>query len=256
MRARSLLTIVSLVAFAAATTASAQEGARQPISKYLESLRAEQAATKALTAEVRLFINSRTRDKAKTDLVGQHLLDRIAGMRGAIVTYKNAKTRFGLQVEFDTMKEILNDLAIAHKGYGTMTGTEPQTITERQRREARAEMDKGLKQALVSVIDQKLGSHGLAEALTAESFEEVKLIAANRVKDRVLNDLDLEMLTWAKFGGPLSSFNDQVMKTGRRLAVKYVGSLLVKLTTNTLIIEFAAGVIVRWVGSVLKRALR
>lgn len=254
MRSGKLWAVVSIVCLAVG--ASAQSSTGQPISKYLKSLQTENAAMKKLNAEVRLFVNSGTRDKARTDIVGQHILERIESLRVVIIEYKEATTRFGLQVEFDTLRDTLNELAKAWKAYGVLTGVEPEKLTEIEMKEAREETKNSLEGMLAKVIDQQLGSHGLAEALTKGGFSEVKSAAVDEVKNQVLREFDLEMLSWAKFGVPLGSFKDQVRKTGRRLAVKYVGSLVVKFTSNSLIIELVSRTVVRWAGDKLKRALR
>lgn len=227
-----------------------------PASRLLEPLRAEHAKTTELVSEVRVFVNSGTTDREAIRTLGDRIHDRLGSIRDLIARYEAATTRFGLQAEYDLVADLVTQAGFLTKAYGRLTGVPPRPPTAQEQEAARAKAREYLGKVLRPVVAQRLGSQGLAELLTAESFSEAVRVAEGEVSERVLAHVNEDIRLLAETGLAGGSLESYVRASGRRLVARYVGMLLAKVTTNALVIDFVAGSIVRWVGARLKRALR
>jgi hypothetical protein len=222
----------------------------------LGPLRTENAKTKRLVSEVRTFINSGTTNKAAIRSLGDRLVAGIASNRAIIARYERTSTRFGLQQEYDLVVDMMEDTSLLVRGYGRLTGVSPNPPTPVEQAEARKRTRLFLNKILRPVVAQKLESQGLADVLTAGSFDQAVAAAESNLSDKILGNLNADLRLFVETGVGGGSIKSYAQIAGRRLVARYVATLIAKITTNTLIIDFVGGIIVRWVGATLKRALR
>jgi len=251
------LALILAVAFVALTAFHAHaEDDAHATTKYLDRLRADGAYVRALASEVRIFVNSGTTDRSAIDKLGARILECLASVRETVVLYKGAPTRFGLQEEYSLLEEIATQAGFLGAAYGRLTGVPPKPPTAEQLKGAREEARKFLKQVIPKLVAQRLGNQGVADVLTADSFEEASHVAAQRVIGRVLSEFDKELTAYIDVGVSGNGIEVSARHATRRLATKYLGKLLAKVTPQTFVVEFVSGVIIRWAGPKLKEALR
>ncbi len=225
-------------------------------SVLLRPLRAENAKTKRLVSEVKTFVNSGTTDKDKIRAFGDRLIRGISSNRAMIARYQNATTRFGLQEEYYLVVDMMADTEFLVQGYGRLTGVSASPPTLKERKVERQHLQSFLKRVLQPAVAQRLGSQGLADVLTGGGFEEVVGRAERRLTENVLEKFDEDVRQFVEIGVGGGSFETYARAAGRRITARFVATLIAKITTNSLVIDFIAGRIVRWVGATLKRALR
>ncbi|NNE67203.1 MAG: hypothetical protein HKN33_11615, partial [Pyrinomonadaceae bacterium] len=231
--------------------------AQTPASSLLKPLRAEHAKSTALVSEVRIFINSGTRDRQKISELGDRILECMASNRAIIDRYDRATTRFGLQEEYDHIRGLVKQSYYLTLAYGRLTGADRRSPVKAEEREARnAARDfigRSLKVAIVSVLERK----GLADYLTRDGFEEAVSEVDRRLSAKILSDFEPEIQTLLVAGlrGNIN-VKDWVRNSLTHIAVRNLAKLVARVTSNSLVIEFVAGPILRWVGEKLRRLLR
>ena len=225
-------------------------------SELLARLRVESRAADRLAGELRLFINSGTTDRAKIDALGLRVKARLSASRNLIKRYKEARTRVGLQEEWDLVGALAEQLAFIAKAYGRLTGVQPNPPSAAALAEARGKARTYVRKYLAGLVTYHLDCQGAADVLTAESFREAVNRSAQTIGNRVLAEFEQELTRFVDVGISMDGIRFNASNTARRIAIKHVGKLIAKFVPSSFVVNLAGEALIRWIGPKLKEALR
>lgn len=243
---------VSLAVFAACLSlAEADE-----TSQFAAQLRSQFTKSDAASSELEALAQQGTAPPEKALSAGKRLRESLVGVRQMLVTYKGAKTRFGTVEELDLVLECLRKSISGHAAFSKAVG-HPKQLRPDEVEDARDDLRSSLKQLATIEVEDRLHAEGLGDLLQVRSFGELRDLGVKRVQLEAERWLEKELSRYAKlsvsFDEPLRY---HIRQAARSFVAKQVSKLLVKLSPSSLVVEYLAGVIVRWVGPKLKEALR
>jgi hypothetical protein len=226
------------------------------VTPYLEPLRAQRQRLVRIRGTVGQVFQARPWDAARAQAVGIEFLNEARAARRLIGQFCSAKTR-KLATEFDEINASIAVMGDTFMMYRTMKGAAAPVASAADENAVRSEWNTLLRDYAAIKIDERLGVEGLGEILTAGSFREAVNAAAEQVRPRLQEEVgkEMERLTGLRFYDR-RSLSGAMRAYTRRQVERGVAKLLVKITSNELVIEWAAGVLIRWIGPKLKEALR
>jgi len=226
------------------------------VTPYLEPLQAQHQRLVRLRADMDAAYQARPWDAARAQTLGAEFLKEARAARRLIGQFCNAKGR-KLGTEFDEINASITVMGDSFMMYRTMKGAAAPVASAADEDSVRSEWNTFLRDYGRMKFDEHFGVEGLAEILTAGSFKEAVDVAWERARPKLQEEVgrEMERLTGLRFYDRRSL--GAAMRTyARRQVEKGVAKLLIKITSNELIIEWAAGVLIRWIGPKLKEALR
>jgi hypothetical protein len=136
-------------------------------------------------------------------------------------------------------------------------GAKPPELTDRDKAVVRSQWEGVLRDVIREKLAERLGNEGLADVLTAGSLAEVEQIAADRLGTQLRREVgnEMERLTGLRIFDTVS-LGDAMRTKARQAAEQSIGRLLVRLTSNQLIVSVGTTMLIDWLGPKLKEALR
>ena len=226
------------------------------VTPYLEPLQAQHQRLVRLRADMDAAYQARPWDAARAQTLGTEFLKEARAARRLIGQFCSAKGR-KLATEFDEINASITVMGDSFMMYRTMKGAAAPVASAADEDSVRSEWNTFLRDYGRMKFDEHFGVEGLAEILTAGSFKDVVDVAWEKARPKLQEEVgrEMERLTGLRFYDRRSL--SAAMKTyARRQVEKGVAKLLIKITSNELIIEWAAGILIRWIGPKLKEALR
>ena len=227
------------------------------LTRYLGELRSLQSALAALERQVDSLRGSSGADDTAIGRIGADILTTGKRYQAFLQKFLRAETRKGLYEELNLMINAtitLNELVVKYqqlKGLPVVR-LQPPALEEAERSLGRTVLMLA-KHRLVS----RLKSEGLQDILVSSSWDEALEKAAYHTDRKVREFLERE--TQRIFGlgfHDLHSAKRALRLKLRREIYRQVAKLLVKVTSNEIVIELVAGPIVRWIGRDLIPRLR
>ncbi|MFQ6097468.1 MAG: hypothetical protein ACE5O2_07030 [Armatimonadota bacterium] len=250
MRREPLVVILALVGLGARNASS-------EVTRFIEPLRAQHARIITLVTEMETLVAAGTADEDKLAAARARLCGEAGSFHELFNDFRNARTRHGLEEEFDLLRQSLVALERLQSMYRAMGGETVVPPTPEEQDLIRRQLRDYLLRRLKDKIAKRLESEGLREILTADSWNEAREIAVRQAHEKLRREIEDEMerLVGLRFYSRESLA--RALRNQARLAVERgVAKLLVRVTTNELVIQWAAGVLIRWIGPKLKEALR
>ncbi len=226
------------------------------VTPYLDPLRAQHQRLIRLRGTMEDVFQARPWDAARAQAVGAEFLSEARGARKLIGQFCNAKGR-KLETEFDEINASIAVMGDTFMMYRTMKGAAAPVATTADEASVRSGWNTLLRDYARMKFDERLGVEGLAEILTAGSFKQAVDTALEQARPKLQERVEREMerVTGLRIHDR-RSLGAVMEGYAKREVEKGFAKLLVKITSNELIIEWAAGVLIRWIGPKLKEALR
>jgi len=252
--------VASLFAALSISATWAQPGpgtdALTDVSEYVGRLRTQHASVLSLLADTEGYLAVGDRSEATTRMLRQRLCAEAEATLALIDDLRAARTRWGLLEEHALLADIqgaLVELRTIHIGLAgdarVLSATDRKSVWDQLQRAIGSEVGK--------VVVERLEIEGLADLLAADSLNEATGILVSHLKvtvEQAVED-EMERLVGFRFHDA-GSLQYALFRHARRLVSREVGKLLVRITSNELVIEYVTGVLIRWLGPKLREALR
>ncbi|MFQ5881467.1 MAG: hypothetical protein ACE5I9_03185 [Candidatus Methylomirabilales bacterium] len=242
---------------AEAVTTEADCAKSGELTKYIKALRDHKKKLSSIDKEIDRLLEGPEPDQQTLINFGKKALSVGTAYYKTLKSFQRAETRRGLFEELDlvtTNSAILINFTVKYRKLAKVS-TKPvdeKTITNINRDISKTVLNLAKQQAAA-----RLKSEGLQDILISESWGEAVEKAAYHADRKVQEYLERE--TKKIFG--LAFYDVASAKRALRLQMRrevrrQVAKLLVKITSNEIIIELAAGPIIRWIGRDLIPKLR
>ncbi len=173
--------------------------------------------------------------------------------------FRNATTRHGLDEEFLLLRECVIAMDEVVAMYSVISGTARSATppTEEETAALKGQVFEEIGYYTRDKLDEALKAEGLADILLAGSFEEARdeAVAQMRVKMQDAMADEMERVIGLRFYD-FDTLGESLRFKARHLVEKGVAKLLVRVTSNELVVEWVAGVLIRWIGPKLREAFR
>jgi len=258
-------------------TGGAQADVQEPIlpqpdpnpTLFVQPLRDHQAALDALEARLTALATNQPADNAQarqwaTDLkaVGNDSVAQTGAFINTLHGFITSRTRRGLTEELDLITESLESITALTGGLQSRSGFDLNAYLNRQElAQAAAQQRQQVLVLLAREVDDRLETEGLVELLTTGGLGAVRDAALQGLRDEAQSEMDriTQQELGIAFHDP-ASLRSALRQRGRDLVHRKVAQLLVRVTSNEIIIEFVGGMLVRWIENdlwpKLKEALR
>jgi len=229
------------------------------VSAFRQPVREQYGQILKLRQDLEDALRSQQHDEEFVKRTQARLCKEAEGYRQLLNDFQNATTRHGLDEEFLLLRECLIAMDEIGAMYAIIGGERrpPENLTPEELDGLKARVLQELDYSVRDVIDEKLKVEGLADILLAGSFEEARDTAVAKVGERLRETLadEMERVVGLRFYD-LETLGESLEFKARHLVEKAVAKLLVRVTTNEFVIEWAAGVLIRWIGPELQEAFR
>ncbi len=222
-------------------------GKTQALTRFLQDLRDHHKKIAALDGELDTLLRHPDQKKQFIITYGQ----RIEGIGNTFLetlqAFRDAETRRGLLEEFDLIADSVLTLNAVVDKYEMFAGVNTTTLERDDTNKAKAEVVSDLADLTRRVYAARLESEGLQDILTSDSWNEAidKTVFHSQRKLNEFLDQETEHVFGFGFHDGRSAERALQMKLRREIH-RQVAKLLVKITSNELVIELAAGPIIRW----------
>jgi hypothetical protein len=218
------------------------------LTRYLDALRAHRRNAQTIDGELEWLLNDRRPETLKIIEYGRKAERIAADYHKTFKEFQLAETRRGLIEELDLLVEttlLLNQVAVKyqHLAQVPITLIKPEDIV-RSRNERSSTIIKLVRDCVASGLE----SEGLRDILTSESWEEAVQTAAGHAQRKVEEFIDGETEKIFGFGfHDVESAKRALQLQLRREIRRQVAKLLIKVTSNQIVIEIVAGPVIRWI---------
>ena len=252
-----------------AATIMARLGGRAPVAeggdcgkggaltRYLEALKAHQRNISGLDRELTAMLAVPDADPQKVIAIGRKALQTGAAYHQTLKDFQRAETRRGLFEELDLLVETpiqLNQVVVKYQtlAKAPFTPLDPNTL-----KNSRADAARTILSLAREQFASRLESEGLRDILTSNSWNEALDKAAFHAQRKVNEFLERETEKMFGFGFHDARSAQRALRLQvRREIRRQVAKLLVKVTSNEIVIEIVAGPIIRWIERDLLPRLR
>ena len=218
------------------------------LTRYLDALRAHRRNAQTIDGELEWLLNDRRPETRKIIEYGRKAERIAADYHKTFKEFQLAETRRGLIEELDLLVEttlLLNQVAVKyqHLAQVPITPIKPEDLV-RSRNERSLTIIKLVRDYVASGLE----SEGLRDILTSESWEEAVQTAAGHAQRKVEEFIDGETEKIFGFGfHDVESAKRALQLQLRREIRRQVAKLLIKVTSNQIVIEIVAGPVIRWI---------
>lgn len=217
------------------------------LTRYLEALRAHQRMIADLDDRFQSWLTAPPADRARIAAAGREALAAGTAFQKTLRDFRMAETRRGLFEELDLVVETpirINQMVMKYQKLANVPVT---PLDTNDAGNARTEASRSVLDLARQYYAARLESEGLRDILTSNSWNEAVDTAAYHAQRKVDEFLDRE--TEKLFG--LGFHDAQSARRAMRLQVRreirrQVAKLLVKVTSNEIVIEIVAGPLIRW----------
>ena len=245
------------------------EPSDEELTQYLGPLRDHKDRLEAITAELdELADQPASTDaeelKAWTEqlrAVGREGLQEGQAFGRTLHSFLNAKTRHGLVEEVELIEDSMDLLVAFVQRYQQMARIDPELFTPTLCELMLAEAKTLLREELAERLEQRLEMEGLKDLLLSANWDEARETVVTAAREAA--EQEVEAATQRLFGLAFHDAESARVAVRQRVhqeVQRQVGRLLVKVTSNEILIEMAGVVIVDWLEHQLwprlKEALR
>jgi hypothetical protein len=227
------------------------------VTKYQAPLAAQYQRLQQLQSSFEALLSAKNPDKARVQAAGAELAKEVQATQKLLGDFCSAQTRHGLQSELQAVRDILAALDQMQQMNRRLGGAKPPELTDRDKAAVRSQWEGVLRDVVREKLAERLGSEGLADVLTAGSLAEAEQLAADRLGAQLRKEVgdEMERLTGLRIFDTVS-LGDSLKVKARQVAEQSISRLLVKLTSNQLLISVGTTILIDWLGPKLKEALR
>lgn len=188
---------------------------------------------------------------------GRGLLEEARAFSKTLAAFQEAETRRGLDEEYDLIRSGLVHVDEATGALRRALGSPPPPVDAGESSRVRGELGDLAVALLKQRLAERFESEGLRAILTAESWDEALSTALDHGHRKVREFLDreTERLVGLRFHDG-KSLRRALRERLRHEVRRHVAKLLVKITSNEIVVDFVADALIRWLGPKLKEALR
>lgn len=228
------------------------------ISNYAAALRLQSQRTESVSNELMEMVRQNEKNRRTMASVGRRYLAEIDRSIQIVDSYRNAKTRFGLQSEIDDMTSMFSAIKTGQWSLATLAGKQlPVSYSTNEVNLARQQFNTEIVPLIKELVDMRLGSLGAADFLTDPGFDQAAFIVASRIGTEVRASFENEI---RKIVGVRirvgSSLKDHLLRSARTLVSRKVDNVLLRLAANHFVVEMLAVKILEWIGPRLREFLR
>lgn len=232
--------------------------AQTNVSSYAAALRQQSQRTEAVANELMEMVRQNEKNRRTVASVGRRYLTELDRTIQIVDSYRNAKTRFGLQSEIDDMTVMFSAVKTGQWSLATLAGKQqPVSYTPNEVNLAREQFNSEILPLIKELVDMRLGSLGAADFLTDPGFDQAAFIVANRIGTEVRSAFEAEI---RKIVGVRvrvgSSLKDHLLRSARTLVSRKVDNVILRIAANHFIVEMLAVRILEWIGPKLREFLR
>lgn len=218
------------------------------LTRYLKKLRDHRSTLAGLEKDVDTLLRDPNLSDTMKAEFGNRLYRHGREFSRTLVDFQRAETRRGLYEELKLISACAFHLNLAISKYHALVGVERDLSTPEERRAVQSEVMRKALELTKMNIASKLESEGLQDIVTSESWDEVlekSTYHAGRKVDEFI-DRETEKIFGLGFHD-VRSARRAIQLQMRNEVRRQVAKLLVKITTNEILIEFAAAPIIRWI---------
>ena len=218
------------------------------LTRYLEALRTHHRNVQTIDGELEWLLNERRPDTRKIIEYGRKAERIAAEYHQTFKEFQRAETRRGLIEELDLLVEtplLLNQVVVKyqHLAQVPITPVKPEDLVQ-----SRNERSRTIIQLARDHFASRLESEGLRDILTSDSWEEAVEQTAGHARRKVEEFVDAETERIFGFGfHDVESAKRALQLQLRREIRRQVAKLLIKVTSNQIVIEIVAGPVIRWI---------
>ncbi len=227
------------------------------LTRYLEALKAHQRNISSLDSELAALLGTPNADPQKVIAIGRKALQAGEAYHQTLKEFQRAETRRGLFEELDLLVEtpiLLNQVVVKYQtlAKAPFTPLNPDTAKNSRADAARVVLSLAREQ-----FAARLESEGLRDILTSNSWNEALDKTAFHAQRKINEFLDRETEKLFGFGFHDARSAQRALQLQMRREIRrQVAKLLVKVTSNEIVIEIIAGPIIRWIERDLLPRLR
>ena len=227
------------------------------LTRYLEALKAHQRNISGLDSELAAMLGTPDADPQKVIGIGRKALQTGEAYHQTLKEFQRAETRRGLFEELDLLVEtpiLLNQVVVKYQALAKapFTPLDPNAMKNSRADAARTVLSLAREQ-----FASRLESEGLRDILTSDSWNEVLDKTAFHAQRKVNEFLDRETEKLLGIGFHDARSAQRALRLQvRREIRRQVAKLLVKITSNEIVIEIVAGPLIRWIERDLLPRLR
>lgn len=218
------------------------------LTRYLQALRAHQERVAGIDRRLSAMLAEREPDPRQVVAIGREALEAGGAYLGTLRDFQRGETRRGLMEELDLLvdtTDLLNKVVIKYQALARvpLAPVNPET-----RKRSRDEVLSTLLALAREQCTARLDSEGLRDILNSASWGEALDRTVFHVQRKVNELLDRE--TEKIFGigfHDAQSARRALQLQMRREVRRHVAKLLVKITSNEIVIEILAAPIIRWI---------
>ncbi len=227
------------------------------LTRYLKQLQEQQKILSALERKIDRMSGVAGTSSQAIRKIGNELLSAGRRYKKLLVDFHNAQTRKGLYQELDLLISTTLTLNRITTKYQELSGLPVVKIREPAMREAGRSFGKEVLQLARERMVSRLKGEGLKDILVSDSWKEAVDKGAYHADRKVREFLERETQKMLGLGFyDLDSARRALRLKLRREIYRHVAKLLVKVTSNEIVIELVAGPIIRWIGRDLIPRLR
>lgn len=228
----------------------------EPVTEYIQPLRAQAARLAKLNELLDEMIKGETlqnMDTCKRDpaieaaIIGRNLHAQTREFYELLREFRRSQTRRGLLEELDLIGsngKLIDEMLDKHRN---LKGVKLPPIPDEGKERIRREIRKAGLDYVEKKLSGKLKSKGLKDLLTSRSWEELHDKAVFHVQRRVREEIEeeTERIFGLRFHDEKSAMS-ALRRHARRKVEQAVAKLLVKITSNEILLEFAGRKIMEW----------
>ena len=226
------------------------------VTAYLQPLRDHKAKLAEIGARINALQATQPQDNAEArkwaqDLqrAGNDLIAEGRAFKATLHAFVTSRTRRGLTEELDLVNQCMAQTDSAATSIRTRTNFDLQAYAARRDlRQAAAARRSEILGFLAQKVDERIEAEGLLALLATDGIAAVRNEAVSRLRTEAETELD--RITQQELGiafHDASSFRSAVRSRGRDLVRRQVGKLLVKITSNQIVVELLAAPIIAWI---------
>jgi hypothetical protein len=227
------------------------------LTRYLEALRAHQRNISSLDSELASRLGTADADPQQVIATGKRALQAGEAYQQTLKEFQRAETRRGLFEELDLLVEttiLLNQVVVKYQALAKAPFT---PLNANAAKNSRADAARWVLNLAREHFAARLESEGLRDILTSDSWNEALDKTAFHAQRKVNEFLDRESEKLLGIGfHDVQSAQRALRLQVRREIRRQVAKLLVKVTSNEIVIEIVAGPIIRWLERDLVPRLR
>jgi len=183
---------------------------------------------------------------------GENFIQEAESFQKLLRSFLDHKTRKGLDIEFDYIKQSSGALFAALLAFQEFGPQKPPKPTAEQKQRVQSKIEKFTRSQAKFAVELGLLSEGAYEMLQSESFNEALENVANQTADKAMQKVQNEIDQLVSRFGEDIFYADSVLsgtflrERAYEACWNQVAKMVVKLTSNQFVVELATGIVWQW----------